>query len=86
MRTTIAVDDRLLASAKRQARRLGLTLGQLIEEALRRELASRAGGKKPRPIVPVFRGGGGARPGIDLASNRSLLEVLDEGQPLERLR
>ena len=40
MRTTIAIGDRLLESARREARRRGLTLGRLVEEALRRELAA----------------------------------------------
>jgi hypothetical protein len=37
-------------------------------------------------VIPVFRGGTGPRPGIDLTSNRALYEVLDEGVPLERRR
>lgn len=86
MRTTIAIDDHLLASAKRRARRRGLTLGQLIEEALRLDLSLRRAGKQVHPDVPVFKGKGGVRPGIDLSSNRAMLEVLDEGQPVEQLR
>lgn len=85
MRTTFAIDDHLLDEAKRQARRLGLTLGQFIEEAIRRELAHR---KMPSsgPPIPVFRGGQGIRPGIDASSNRALLEALDEDRPIEQIR
>jgi len=39
MRTTLSVDDNLLAAAKRRARERGQTLGRVIEDALRRELA-----------------------------------------------
>lgn len=85
MRTTIALPDQLLKTAKREARRRGLTLGRLIESALRREL-SRRSEARPGPAVPIFRGGQGVRPGIDLTSNRALLEALDERQPVERLR
>lgn len=85
MRTTVAIDDHLLAAAKRRAHRLGLSLGQLVEEALRKELA-RPDQRPAGPPLPVFRGGTGARPGIDVASNRALFEALDEGQPIERLR
>ncbi len=85
MRTTVAIDDQVLHRAKRRASQTGLTLGQFIEEALRREL-SRKPSSSPRPNVPVFRGGTGLRPGVDAGSNRSLLEALDEGQPVERLR
>ena len=85
MRTTIAIDEHILASAKQEARRRGLTLGNLIEEALGREL-SRRGEMAPRPSVPVFRCGQGVRPGIDVTSNRAILEALDDDRPLEQLR
>lgn len=85
MRTTIAIDDRLLEASKRRARSLGLTLGQLVEEALRRQLSAGSLVVQP-PSVPVFRGGDGPRPGVDLTSNRALLEVLDNARPLEELR
>lgn len=84
MRTTVAIDDHLLANAKRRARERGSTLGQLVEDALRRELAM------PPPAepvaLPVFRGGNGPRPGIELTSNRALREALDEGIDLSDLR
>jgi hypothetical protein len=84
MRTTIALDDQLLASAKRRARERGETLGQVVEDALRRELAEPA---EVEPLaVPVFRGGGGLLPGIDLTSNRALREALDRGIELDALR
>lgn len=77
MRTTVAISDELLAAAKRRARQRGQSLGSVIEDALRRELAS-VDDEAPRPTVPVFDGGTGPRPGIDLRSNRALHEVLDE--------
>lgn len=81
MRTTLAIDDNLLARAKAKARSLGYTLGQLVEDALRRELAEPDG--RGAPPVPIFRGGGGPRPGVDLRSNRALTELLD---PVDRSR
>ncbi len=85
MRTTIALPDQLLRTAKREARARGLTLGRLIEAALRRELAPDTG-HGPAPRVPVFRGGNGVRSGVDVTSNRALLEALDEGRPIEQIR
>lgn len=85
MRTTLAIEDRLLSQAKRRARQQGLTLGEFVEEALRRALA-RPQLATERPTVPVFRGEGGLRPGVDATSNRSLLETLDEDRPIEQLR
>ena len=85
MRTTVRIDDHLLESAKRRARTSGLSLGELFELALRRELSREDGAEEPPPI-PVFRGGNGPRPGIDLNSNRALIEYLDEDGELEHLR
>lgn len=85
MRTTVTIHDELLESAKLRARERGLTLGGLIENALRRELSVR-----DRPVeltpLPVFKGGKGLRPGVDITSNRALYELLDEGVPFEQLR
>lgn len=84
MRTTVSIDDELLAAAKRRAQARGITLGEVVEAALRRELAYTAAATAP--AVPVFRGGSGPRPGIDLASNRAIHEALDEGLDLDRRR
>jgi hypothetical protein len=86
MRTTIALPDELLKIARRVARTRGLTLGRLVEAALRRELSRGSASGRSAPAVPVFHGGNGVRPGIDVTSNRALLEALDEGQPVEQLR
>ncbi len=75
MRTTVAIDDNVLAAARSAARRRGLTLGELVSEALRRELNQPVA--MPAPPIPVFRGGGGPQPGVDLNSNRALAEFLD---------
>ena len=85
MPTTVSVDDKLLERARQRARRLGLTLGELIEEALRRELAG-GHAEAERPTVPVFTRGTGVRPGVDLSSTRATLEVLDDDRPVEQLR
>jgi len=84
MRTTVAVDDHLLAAAKRRARERGQTLGQIVEDALRRELSATTAG--PAVELPVFRGGDGLRPGVDVGSNRALRELLDEGVGVRDLR
>ncbi len=85
MRTTVSIDDELLASAKARARARGVTLGTLLEDALRHELSLNAKPRKRVP-VPVFDGKTGPRPGVNLNSNRELQEFLDEGLPFEKLR
>ncbi len=85
MRTTVSIHDELLKSAKLRARELGVTLGQLIEDGLRRELAVRD--EPAQPIdLPVFDGKTGPRPGLDLTSNRAIYEFLDDGVPLDKRR
>jgi hypothetical protein len=85
MRTTVRLSDELVFAAKRRARERGQSLGEVIDAALRRELATPAAPAE-RPQVPVFRGGTGARPGIDLTSNRALSEVLDESVDVQERR
>lgn len=85
MRTTLSISDELLAAAKRRARERGQTLGQLVDAALQRELSAEPAAR-PAPAVPVFRGGTGPRPGVELDSNRALLELLDEGVELDERR
>lgn len=78
MRTTVSISDELLLAAKRRARERGVTLGDVVDAALRRELSEPAATAEGPPI-PVFHGGGGPRPGVDLTSSRALHELLDEG-------
>jgi hypothetical protein len=85
MRTTVSISDELLAAAKRLAEERGVTLGAVLDAALRREL-SLPKQRVHRTPVPVFRGGTGPAPGVDLDSNRALSEILDEGLPLDKLR
>jgi hypothetical protein len=79
-----ALDERL-AAAKRRARERGQTLREVVDAALQREL-SEPGHRRETPAVPVFRGGTGPRPGIDVSSNRALYETLDEGVELDDRR
>lgn len=85
MRTTVSINDELLAAAKRRARERDQTLGEVVDAALRRELAVERDAAAA-PAIPIFTGGSGPRAGIDLNSNRDLAEALDEGMPLERRR
>jgi hypothetical protein len=84
MRTTVAIDDNLLTSAKERAAAQGVSLGRVIEDGLRLLV----GRPEPseRPDIPVLRCEGGLRPGVDATSNRALFEILDEGRPVDQLR
>lgn len=79
MKTTLDIDDRLLAEAKAQAAREQKSLTRLIEEGLTlrlRDKPPKAG--KVKIDLPVFKGGGGLAPGIDPSSNKSLYDALDD--------
>lgn len=85
MRTTVNISDELLVAAKRRAHSAGRPLGWVIDTALRRELAARRSIGE-RPQVPVFHGGTGPRPGVDLTSNQALAEALDGDLPVDDRR
>jgi hypothetical protein len=78
MRTTVSISDPLLELAKKASRERQLTLGEVIEEALRMTLATRpkSSVKGRRPTLVTFRGTG-LREGIDLHSSASLLNVME---------
>ena len=50
MRTTVRLDDRLLADAKRYAAQSGRTLTSLIDEGLREVLARGAASRQAAPV------------------------------------
>lgn len=77
MRTTIRLDDELLAKAKAQAARSGRTLAAVVEDALRSSLARRDADLRPRSVkLPSFAGGP-PRAGVDLDDSSALLDLMD---------
>lgn len=79
MKTTLELNDRLLASAKAYAAQQGTSLTRLIEEGLQlrlRAIPTVAG--RARKRLPVFRGSGGLVEGLEPRSNKALLEALGD--------
>mgnify|MGYP005839083861 CR=1 FL=1 len=76
MRTTIRVDDDLLAHAKAHAARTRRTLDDMIEEALRTRLQIEQSQVPPSEPMPTF-GGSGLRAGVDLNDSAGLLDVME---------
>lgn len=77
MRTTVRLDDRLLAEAKKRAAESGKTLTSVLEDALRESLARRGVHAKSKPVrLKTFKGGG-VRAGVDLDDGASLLDVME---------
>ncbi|MGH8629844.1 MAG: DUF6364 family protein [Burkholderiales bacterium] len=80
MKTTLDIDDRLLAEAKSLAAREQTSLTKLIEEGLSLRLRpqqARAGSARINLPVSGTRGGG-LYPHIDYTSNRSMFQAVDE--------
>lgn len=78
MRTTLRLDDRLLADVKKLAIETGRTFTQVVEDALRVALSQHSNGKKRKPVRLHTCGGKGLQPGVDLSSNVALAELMDE--------
>jgi predicted DNA-binding ribbon-helix-helix protein len=84
MRTTVRIDDEVYRRVKQVADRSDRTIGQVIEDAI--QLAFRpARNEFSVSPLPVF-GGSGVMPGVDLTSNRSVAEAMDEDVPLDAMR
>ena len=83
MRTTIRLDDQLLAEAKQLAAQTGRTLTAVIEDALREVLSRRKNRAKTKPVRLIRAGLGGLQPGVNLDSNAELLDLM-AGKPAQR--
>ncbi len=78
MRTTIRIDDQLLARAKGVAAASRRTLTQVIEDALRESLARRPAAGPREPFRMLGYKGSGLQPGINLDDSAALRDSLDE--------
>jgi len=79
MKTTLDLNDQLLADAKALAAQQRISLTRLIEEGLQLRLRAKAACvKQGRVRLPVFRGRGGLVTGVDPLSNKRLLEALGD--------
>jgi Bacterial antitoxin of type II TA system, VapB len=77
MRTTIRINDRLLAEAKTRAAQSGRTLTAVVEDALCESFARKDRRERGRVMeLPTFPGGR-LRPGVDLDDSASLLDVME---------
>ena len=77
MRTTVRLNDRLLAEAKKHAAASGKTLTSLLEDALREKLARRNTQGRSRPVRLKTVKGSGLRAGVDLDDSAALLDVME---------
>ena len=79
MKTTLDINDSLLATAKSLAAQQRTTLTRLIEEGLQLRLrSSHAKGSVGKPRIPVFNGQGGLVAGLNPCSNKAMLDAADD--------
>lgn len=79
MKTTLDIQDNLLANAKAMAALQRTTLTRLIEEGLEMRLRKvTPPASKSKPTFPVFDGKSGLAPGLTGLSNRQMLDAADD--------
>ncbi len=73
MKTTLNIDDKVMADLKREAARQGRTMSELVESALRLLLRSQ---RKRQKIVtlPTFHSGGAL---VDIADRDALYQAME---------
>jgi hypothetical protein len=81
MRTTINIEDALLAEAKQVAARTGRSLAAVVEDALRESLHRRRRTARRDVELPVF-GEGGVQAGVDLDDSAALLDLMEQDESI----
>jgi hypothetical protein len=74
VRTTLTVDEDVAAKLKAEARRSGRSFKDTVNDALRRGLLARPGGRPRTPFKVVARDLGDLRPGLALDNVADLIE------------
>lgn len=76
MKTTLVIDDHVMARLREEAAREGTTISHLVEAALRRFLEAHDQPESRRLVpLPSFRGGELL---VDIADRDSLYEAMEE--------
>ena len=78
MRTTIRLDDHLLAEVKQLAASTGRSLTAIIEDSLRETLARRRETAGRQPVRLTTVSGHGLLPGVDLDDSAALLDLMND--------
>ena len=73
MKTTLNIDDALMAELKRESARQGRTMSELVESALRLQFRPKKAREMLRPL-PSFRGGGCL---VEIADRDALYQAME---------
>lgn len=74
MKTTLNIDDTVMAALRRESARSGRTMSELVETALRQLLRRRVGAPELAPL-PSFDSGGAL---VDVADRDALYRAMEE--------
>lgn len=85
VRTTVRIDDELYRRVKERAAHERRTVAAVLEDAVRIGMTP-AVGQPAKPFRVRAHGSGGLLFGVDLSSNASVRETLDDGVELRQLR
>ena len=77
MRTTLTLDEDVAAKLKAESRRSGMPFREIVNETLRRGLASRRAAARQPPFRVVARDLGELRPGLSLDDVAGLIEQVE---------
>ncbi len=78
MRTTLAIDDRILQRVRALAARQGRLLQDCVNELLELGLASQGRGREVAESLPTYHFG---KPSVDVADRDALYDALDGDEP-----
>jgi hypothetical protein len=77
MRTTLTLDDDVAAKLKAESRRAGRPFRDVVNETLRRGLASQRGASRRQPFKVEARDLGDLKPGLSLDNVAELIEQVE---------
>jgi hypothetical protein len=73
MKTTLNIDDTVMARLKQEAARQGRTMSELVETALRTLFRAQKAASDPAPL-PTFHSGGEL---VDIADREALYQAME---------
>ena len=77
MRTTLTLDDDVAAKLKAESRRAGRSFREVVNETLRRGLASQPAARRRQPFKVEARDLGDLKPGLSLDNVAELIEQME---------
>ncbi len=76
MKTTLQINDHVMAQLRKEAARTRRTMSELVESALRVAFSERATSHTQLPVLPTFDGGGTL---VDVSDRDGLFRAMEQG-------